>query len=87
VIEWNYISAELGFVFGFGIVIIGPLMFWKKWRIWYYRHVDDILLGFSPNCILKKNIIIGANMEIKGRGTSHSYACSTMPPGLSCMHD
>jgi hypothetical protein len=32
VIEWNYISAELGFVFGFGVVI-GSLMFWKRWRI------------------------------------------------------
>ncbi|XP_062171098.1 receptor-like protein 19 [Alnus glutinosa] len=28
-IEWNYISAKLGFVFGFGIVM-GPLMFWKR---------------------------------------------------------
>jgi hypothetical protein len=36
VIEWNYICAELGFVFGFGIVI-GPLMFWKRWRIWYSK--------------------------------------------------
>ncbi|KAE8037918.1 hypothetical protein FH972_010468 [Carpinus fangiana] len=66
VIEWNYISAELGFVFGFGIVI-GPFMFWKKWRIWYCRHVDDIFFsGSSPNCILEKNIITGVDMEIKG---------------------
>ncbi|XP_062171108.1 receptor-like protein 6 [Alnus glutinosa] len=46
-IEWNYISAELGFVFGFGIVM-GPLMFWKRWRIWYYKHVDDILFKIFP---------------------------------------
>ena len=40
-INWNYLSAELGFVFGFGMVI-GPLIFWKRWRILYYKHVDDI---------------------------------------------
>jgi hypothetical protein len=32
VIEWNYISIELRFISGIGIVI-GPLMFWKRWRI------------------------------------------------------
>jgi Leucine-rich repeat (LRR) protein len=46
-IEWNYISAELGFIFGIGIVI-GPLMFWKRWRICYYKHVDDILFKIFP---------------------------------------
>ncbi|XP_062173084.1 receptor-like protein 6 [Alnus glutinosa] len=50
-IEWNYISAELGFVFGFGIVM-GPLMFWKRWRIWYYKHVDDILFKIFPKLYL-----------------------------------
>ena len=29
VIDWNLIHVELGFIFGFGIVI-GPLMFWKR---------------------------------------------------------
>jgi Leucine-rich repeat (LRR) protein len=47
VIEWNYISVELGFVFGFGVVI-GPLMFWKRWRIWYSKHVDDIFFKIYP---------------------------------------
>ena len=53
VIEWNYISAELGFVFGFGI-IVGPLMFWKRWRIWYYKHVDDIGFRIFPQLYLQK---------------------------------
>ncbi|GLT64319.1 hypothetical protein SLA2020_368220 [Shorea laevis] len=53
VIEWNSISVELGFIFGVGIVI-GPLMFWKRWRTWYYKHVDDIFSGSSPDCILKR---------------------------------
>jgi Leucine-rich repeat (LRR) protein len=52
-IEWNYISAELGFVFAFGFVI-GPLMFWKRWRIWYYKHVDDILFKIFPQLYLGK---------------------------------
>jgi Leucine-rich repeat (LRR) protein len=50
-IEWNYISAELGFIFGIGIVI-GPLMFWKRWRICYYKHVDDILFKIFPRLYL-----------------------------------
>ncbi|KAL4606288.1 hypothetical protein ACB092_09G091800 [Castanea dentata] len=53
VIDWNFISAELGFVFGLGIVI-GPLMFWKRWRIWYYKHVDDILVSIFPQLYLGK---------------------------------
>ncbi|KAE8039090.1 hypothetical protein FH972_011533 [Carpinus fangiana] len=52
VIEWNYISVELGFIFGIGIVI-GPLVFWKKWRIWYYKHVDDILFKIFPRLYLR----------------------------------
>ncbi|XP_062171092.1 receptor-like protein 9DC3 [Alnus glutinosa] len=53
IIEWNYISAEMGFVCGFGFVI-GPLMFWKRWRIWYYKHVDDILFKIFPQLYLGK---------------------------------
>jgi Leucine-rich repeat (LRR) protein len=52
VIEWNYISAELRFVFGFGVVI-GSLMFWKRWRIWYSKHVDDILFKIFPQLYLR----------------------------------
>ncbi|XP_062171107.1 receptor-like protein 6 [Alnus glutinosa] len=50
-IDWNYVSAELGFVFGFGFVV-GSLMFWKRWRIWYYKHVDDILFKIFPKLYL-----------------------------------
>jgi hypothetical protein len=41
-IDWNFLSVELGMVFGLGIVI-GPLMFWKKWRIKYWKLVDKII--------------------------------------------
>ncbi|XP_030930707.1 putative receptor like protein 25 [Quercus lobata] len=37
VIDWNFLSSELGFVVGLGI-LIGPLTFWKRWRIWYYKN-------------------------------------------------
>ena len=53
VIDWNVVSAEQGFVFGLGIVI-GPLMFWKRWRIWYYKHIDDILFSIFPQLYLGK---------------------------------
>jgi len=41
-IDWNFLSVELGFVFGLGIVF-GPLMFWRQWRIRYWKLVDKIL--------------------------------------------
>jgi hypothetical protein len=52
VIDWNFLSVELGFVFGFGIVI-GPLMFWKRWRICYYKHVDDIFFKMFPQLYIR----------------------------------
>ncbi|KAG6643444.1 receptor-like protein 7 [Carya illinoinensis] len=53
VVDWNYLSAELGFVFGFGIVIV-PLMFWKRWRFWYSKKIDDILFKIFPKLYLGK---------------------------------
>ncbi|XWS43869.1 hypothetical protein CRYUN_Cryun16bG0141400 [Craigia yunnanensis] len=41
-IDWNLIGAEIGFFFGLGIVIT-PLMFSKRWRTWYYKHIDRVL--------------------------------------------
>ncbi|KAG2693685.1 hypothetical protein I3760_08G108500 [Carya illinoinensis] len=46
-IDWNFLSVELGFVFGFGIAI-GPLMFWKRWRMCYYKHSDEIFFKIFP---------------------------------------
>ncbi|KAG2693757.1 hypothetical protein I3760_08G111000 [Carya illinoinensis] len=46
-IDWNFLSVELGFVFGFGIAI-GPLMFWKRWRMCYYKHADEIFFKIFP---------------------------------------
>ena len=42
-IHLNFVSAELGFIFGSGIVI-WPLMFCKRWSTWYFIHVDNILI-------------------------------------------
>ncbi|KAB2087579.1 hypothetical protein ES319_A04G113500v1 [Gossypium barbadense] len=46
-INWNLISVEIGFVFGLGVVIL-PLMFWKGWRIWYFKRIDRLLFKFFP---------------------------------------
>ncbi|XP_059428750.1 receptor-like protein 9DC3 [Corylus avellana] len=51
-IDWNFLSVELGFIFGLGIVI-GPLMFWKRWRICYYKHADDIFFKMFPQLYIK----------------------------------
>ncbi|KAF3447714.1 hypothetical protein FNV43_RR08417 [Rhamnella rubrinervis] len=52
-IEWNLISAEIGFIVGFGIVI-GPLVFWKGWRKWYFDGVEDIAFSILPQNLLRK---------------------------------
>jgi len=41
---WNFLSLELGAVFGLAIVF-GPLMFWKQWRIRYWKLVDKFFAG------------------------------------------
>ncbi|CAK9150410.1 unnamed protein product [Ilex paraguariensis] len=41
-INWNWIAAECGFTMGLGFVV-GPLMFCKRWRKWYYKYVDHIV--------------------------------------------
>ncbi|KAG6645271.1 hypothetical protein CIPAW_08G110800 [Carya illinoinensis] len=46
-IDWNFLSVEFGFVFGLGIAI-GPLMFWKRWRMCYYKHADEIFFKIFP---------------------------------------
>ncbi|XP_059668047.1 receptor-like protein 7 [Cornus florida] len=45
-----YISATLGFVVGFGI-IIGPLLFYRRWRLWYFKFVVRV---FLRNIILQQ---------------------------------
>lgn len=46
-IDWSFISAELGFIFGIGILIV-PLVLWKQWRLWYFKHIDDLLYRIFP---------------------------------------
>ncbi|KAM5559161.1 hypothetical protein ABKV19_020686 [Rosa sericea] len=46
-IDWNVISAEIGFTCGFGIAV-GSLLFCKRWRKWYYRAMFNILFKMFP---------------------------------------
>ncbi|XP_061954830.1 receptor like protein 22-like [Populus nigra] len=46
-IDWNFVSAELGFIFGLGIIVL-PLMFCKRWRTWYYTHVNRVIFRIFP---------------------------------------
>ncbi|XP_057418568.1 receptor-like protein 19 [Lotus japonicus] len=46
-IQWNFLSGELGFTVGFGCVIL-PLLLWKRWRLWYSKHVDELLYRMFP---------------------------------------
>ncbi|KAB1227247.1 Receptor-like protein 12 [Morella rubra] len=67
-INWNFFSVELGFIFGFGIVI-GPLAFWRRWRIWYFTHIDDICFRIFPQCYLRKEY--GRRQVPKNQGRRH----------------
>ncbi|KAE7996151.1 hypothetical protein FH972_000898 [Carpinus fangiana] len=51
-IDWNFLSSELGFIFGFGIVI-GALMFRKRWRICYFKFVDKIFFNMFPQFYIR----------------------------------
>ncbi|XP_041027080.1 receptor-like protein 6 [Juglans microcarpa x Juglans regia] len=52
VIGRKFLSVELGFIFGLGI-IIGPL-YWKRWRFWYFKQVDDILYKIFPKLYMNR---------------------------------
>ena len=41
-IKWKFIAPEIGFVTGLGVVI-WPLVLCRRWRKYYYKHVDGIL--------------------------------------------
>ncbi|XP_027337247.1 receptor-like protein 7 [Abrus precatorius] len=47
-INWNFISVELGFTFGIGIVVL-PLILYKSWRKRYWKCVDDVLYHSIPH--------------------------------------
>ncbi|RDX97406.1 Receptor-like protein 12, partial [Mucuna pruriens] len=51
-IDWNFISVELGLVFGYGIVF-GPLLIWKRWRVWYWQLIHKILCWIFPQMYLE----------------------------------
>ncbi|XP_014496656.1 receptor-like protein 12 [Vigna radiata var. radiata] len=46
-IDWSFLSVELGFIFGFGIVIL-PLFLFNCCRLLYWKHVDDLLYKLVP---------------------------------------
>ena len=46
-IDWNFLSGELGFIFGLGLVIL-PFIFCKRWRLWYCKHMEDLLCWIFP---------------------------------------
>ncbi|CAN6581516.1 unnamed protein product [Malus baccata var. baccata] len=46
-IDWDLISIEIGFAFGFAVVV-GSLVFFKRWSKWYYRTMIKILVKIFP---------------------------------------
>ncbi|PPE02394.1 hypothetical protein GOBAR_DD00582 [Gossypium barbadense] len=47
IIHWNHLSIEIGFIFGLGTIIV-PLIYWKRWRIWYFERIDHALSRLFP---------------------------------------
>ncbi|XP_059458307.1 receptor-like protein 6 [Corylus avellana] len=54
-IDWNFLSAELGFVFGFGIVI-GTIMFWKRTDVAHWHRLSRILRLYEQASGQKLNV-------------------------------
>ncbi|PIM98818.1 Leucine-rich repeat protein [Handroanthus impetiginosus] len=48
-IDWDYVSAALGFAVGFGSTVWLTLHC-KRWREMFFGKVDQIYLKFFPNC-------------------------------------
>nr|KYP63716.1 LRR receptor-like serine/threonine-protein kinase GSO1 [Cajanus cajan] len=46
-VDWNFLSMELGLIFGSGIVIL-PLMFLERWSLLYWKQVDNLLYRIVP---------------------------------------
>ncbi|KAF7845299.1 receptor-like protein 7 [Senna tora] len=46
-IDWNFISVEIGFAFGIGTIFL-LLVFWRPWRIWYWKRVETVLYWMFP---------------------------------------
>ncbi|CAN6581513.1 unnamed protein product [Malus baccata var. baccata] len=46
-IDWDLISVEIGFVFGFAVAV-GSLVLCKRWSKWYYRAMYKILVKIFP---------------------------------------
>jgi len=46
-IEWNFLSIEMGFVFGLGLIVL-PLIFLKPWRLRYCMFLNDVLYRIFP---------------------------------------
>ena len=52
-IDWTLLSAEIGLLTGFAIVV-APLMFSRIWRIKYYERVDDIIIEILPLSVSRR---------------------------------
>ncbi|KAB5520049.1 hypothetical protein DKX38_024368 [Salix brachista] len=58
-IDWNFLSAELGYIFGLGIIIL-PLMFCKRWRTCMSFDFEN---QFAANLLLIKGSV-GRKLEL-----------------------
>ena len=46
-IDWDLLSAEIGFVVGF-VIVIGSLLFFNRWRNDYFEWVEDAAFWIFP---------------------------------------
>ncbi|XP_058214627.1 receptor-like protein 7 [Rhododendron vialii] len=42
-INWVYITATLGYIVGFGVIVV-PLLYSKRWRQCYYKPLDRVIV-------------------------------------------
>ncbi|GMN59148.1 hypothetical protein TIFTF001_028241 [Ficus carica] len=52
-IDWTLLIAEIGLLTGIAVVVL-PLVFSRRWRIRYYKCVDDIIIEIFPLAVSRK---------------------------------
>lgn len=56
-VQWDLISAEIGFIVGFGVVI-GPLVFSSTWRRHYFGCLENIAFRMLPRVLAHRLLVL-----------------------------
>ncbi|KAL2330686.1 hypothetical protein Fmac_018267 [Flemingia macrophylla] len=78
-IDWNFLSVELGLIFGIGTVILSLLLF-ERWRLLYWEVVDNLLYRVVPQLDFVYEDQNGQRYHSSSRKSHHPPPRTTHPP-------